>query len=121
MEVKKSRNNAICITCGKPYELCLACERTKSNWQPWKMFADTKNCYDVYEIINDYKFENITKEKAKELLENCNLTDLNSYKDSIKDIINEILSTKEVKEVEETIEEVSLEEKKTKKFVKKND
>jgi predicted sugar kinase len=110
---KIREENATCIVCGKKYHLCIACERSKATWQPWKMIADTENCYNIYNVINDYKFNKISKDEARNLLKELDLNELNSFKESSKKVIKEILATKKgykptkVKEITEEVKELT--------------
>lgn len=92
----KKEANTNCILCGKPYHLCIICESTKPDWKRWKTITDTENCYNIYVVLNDYNFGNITKEKAFELLSKFDLSDLENFKESTKNIIKDILSVKTV-------------------------
>lgn len=94
MTNKKNKNNATCITCGKGYHLCMACERSKSTWKYWKMLADSENCYKIYQVVNDYNFNKISKNEAKNLLEKLDLTELDTFRVNIKEKIIEIMKTK---------------------------
>ena len=93
---RENDKNATCIICGKKYHLCIACERTKATWKNWKIIADSENCYEVYKIVNDYNFNKITKSEAKDLLEKCNLTELETFKENVKNVIKEIIEEKNV-------------------------
>lgn len=99
---KENDKNATCIICGKEYHLCIACERTKSTWKHWKIIADNENCYKIYKIVNDYNFNKISKDEAKDLLKKCNLAELESFKDNVKNVIKEIMETKNVSKTVKT-------------------
>lgn len=107
---KQNRDNATCIICGKGYHLCIACERTKGNWKQWKMITDTENCYDIYHVLNDYNFGKITKDEARILLEKLDLKEVDSFRESVKKMIKEIMkkerTVKPVKVAAEIVEEV---------------
>lgn len=90
----KKEANSTCIICGQKYHLCVACERKHANWKPWRMFVDKENCYSIYKILNDYKFGKITKTEAKSLLATVDLSQLDSFKENIKNNIKEIMKTK---------------------------
>ena len=87
----KKEANSTCVICGQKYHLCVACERKKASWKPWKMFVDKENCYNIYKVLNDYSFNKITKDEARELLSKFDLSDLNSFKENVKEKINDIL------------------------------
>lgn len=103
---KIREENATCIVCGKKYHLCIACERSKATWKPWKMITDTENCYEIYKVLNDYNFNKISKEEAKILLEQLDLKNVNTYKEKVKNTIKEIMKRKRNSKIEEKIEEI---------------
>lgn len=94
-----AKNNETCIICGKQYHLCIVCERTKATWKQWKMLTDTENCYEIYKIVNDYTFKKISKTDAQDMLKNLDLTELNTFKDSVRKIIEEIMDVKKLQKV----------------------
>jgi hypothetical protein len=101
---KIREENATCIVCGKKYHLCIACERSKATWKPWKMVADTENCYEIYKVLNDYNFNKISKEEARKLLEKLDLKDVNTFKEKSKNKIKEIMKRKKAPKIEKIIE-----------------
>ena len=101
---KIREENATCIVCGKKYHLCIACERSKATWKPWKMIADTENCYEIYKVLNDYNFNKISKEEARNLLEKLDLKNVDTFKENVKSKIKEIMKRKKTSKVEKTIE-----------------
>lgn len=90
------RNNAICSICGKPYHKCLSCRDTM-NLQPWKVFTDTSEHYKVFQAVRGYNIGVYTKDEFKSKLKNIDLSDLETYKESIKVLIKDALE-KENKE-----------------------
>jgi hypothetical protein len=101
---KIREENATCIVCGKKYHLCIACERSKATWKTWKMIADTENCYEIYKVLNDYNFNKISKEEARNLLEKLDLKNVDTFKENVKSKIKEIMKRKKTSKVEKTIE-----------------
>ena len=87
----KKESNSTCVICGQKYHLCVACERKKATWKSWRMFVDKENCYNIYKVLNDYHFNKITKDEAKELLLKLDLSGLDNFKENIKEKINDIL------------------------------
>jgi len=87
--------NAHCSICGKGYYLCRSCKNEKK-FKPWRTVTDTIEHYKIYMAIHGYT---VTKNKdtAKAELQNCDLSDMSSFRDEIKEVINEIM-TEPVKE-----------------------
>lgn len=103
-----------CIVCGKEYEYCNNC-RAHVTFPAWKAIYHDENCKKIMGIATEYMAGNITKGVAKSKLENCDLSDKKSFKESVLNAINEIYASKKsaksevVKVVEEPadyIEEV---------------
>ncbi len=80
--------NAHCSICGKGYYLCQSCKNEKK-FKPWRTVTDTIEHYKIYMAIHGYT---VTKNKdiAKVELQNCDLSDMSSFKEEIKKVINEI-------------------------------
>ena len=108
---KIKEENSTCIICGKKYHLCIACERSKTNWQQWKVIADTENCYKIYKVLNDYNFNKISKEEARSLLGELDLKEVDSFKENVKKQIKDIMRNKKAhkitraKEIEEIVKD----------------
>ena len=86
-------NNSTCSICGKEYYLCLSCQNHKLT--PWKLHTDTSEHYKIYQILHGYTCDIYTKEEARNKLKNVDLSDLETFRESIKDRINDILSNNE--------------------------
>lgn len=86
-------NNRICLTCGKAYEYCGSCP-SSLNLPVWKNIFDTENCKTVFETVSDYAQNAITKEEAKAILSNCNIS--GKFNNNITKLIEDI----QIKEVE---------------------
>ena len=107
--------NHWCIICGKGYHACDSCDSVKS-FTPWRAIADTVGHYQIYMIIKQYNSKLITKSEARAMLKNLDLTDMESFKDSVKTTLSEILKedvlirkSNKKKVVEEDIKESTVE------------
>jgi hypothetical protein len=101
------KNNAKCSICGRDYHMCLSCKDTMSA-HPWKMFCDTSDHYQVFQVIRGYNTDVYTKDEARIKLKNINLEDIEDFKPNIKEIVKSILKEENpvVEVVEEPIETV---------------
>ena len=90
------KNNATCSICGKGYYMCLAC-KDAINLSPWRRHTDTSEHYKIYQILRGYNTRVYSKEEAKSKLQMVDLSDFDSLRDNIKDIINDILGENEEK------------------------
>lgn len=88
--------NHHCIICGKGYHACDSCDEVKT-FTPWRTMTDTIEHFQLYMVLQDYINKRITKAEAKKELSNFNLSEKDSFKDSAKNAINEILGSKIVK------------------------
>ena len=79
-----------CILCGKEYNYCPTC--TKDRNKPlWHKLYDSENCKNIFNALNDYNFNLISKEEAQAKLRSCDLSiDLNDhYRGEINAIMTE--------------------------------
>lgn len=82
--------NSYCVICGKGYHICKSCQEI-AHLNPWRMIADTPNCYQIYTALSEYNGGLITKEQARERLESRNLKDKDTFKERVRNTINEIM------------------------------
>ena len=103
------RNNAVCSICGKGYYMCLSC-KDKMSLSPWKLHTDTSEHYKVYQILRGLTIGVYSEDEAKKMLQMVDLTDLDCFKDNIKNRINSILAEDIIVEPIETVSNIQLEE-----------
>lgn len=104
------KNNAVCSICGKPYGMCLSCKELMK-LKPWQAHTCSSEHYKVYQVIHGLSTKVYDKAEAKNKLQNVDLSDLETYRDNIKDIIKDIMSIEDVKvEVVEELETVDIQE-----------
>lgn len=60
---------------------------------PWKVHTDTAKHYQVYQILHGYSTKVYTKEEARERFNNIDISDIESYRDNVKEIIKSIILT----------------------------
>ena len=97
------KNNAYCAICGNPYHVCMSC-LDSMRLSPWKIHTDTSEHFKVYQVIHGFTGNVYNKDEAKGKLKNIDLSDLNTFKPHIKQIIKDIL--KEEKPVVMTVKKV---------------
>jgi hypothetical protein len=98
-------NNSVCAICGEPYYLCLSC-KDQMELSPWKIHTDTSEHYKVYQILRGYNLGIYTKVQANKKLSNIDLSDINNFKDNIKEQINEIMASVTVKDEDTKVDTV---------------
>lgn len=100
----KKKNNAICSICGKSYHVCSSCKDVIKE-SPWKLHTDTPEHYKIYQVIHGLSTGVYTKEEAKLKFKNIDLSDLESFRENIKNIIEDVIGEDDKKsEIEEIIE-----------------
>ena len=95
--------NATCAICGQPYKICRTCQEIKS-FTPWRTITDTLQHYTLFLVLSEYS-RTKDKAKAKEELSKCDLSEKELFKDSVKNMIDEIMKEDTIKIIEETSEE----------------
>ena len=99
--------NATCDICGKKYHICSSCKEVKS-FTPWRTVTDTMQHYLIFLALSEYT-KTKDKEKAKEELSKCDLSELDTFNENIKTAIKEIMADGKEKVVE-TVSEETVEE-----------
>lgn len=99
--------NATCDICGKKYHICSSCKEVKS-FTPWRTVTDTMQHYLIFLALSEYT-KTKDKEKAKEELSKCDLSELDTFNENIKTVIKEIM-TEEKEKIVETVSEETVEE-----------
>lgn len=99
--------NATCDICGKKYHVCNSCKEVKS-FTPWRTVTDTMQHYLIFLALSEYT-KTKDKEKAKEELSKCDLSELDTFNENIKTVIKEIMAERKEKIVE-TVSEETVEE-----------
>ena len=95
--------NATCDICGKKYHICSSCKEVKS-FTPWRTVTDTMQHYIIFLALSEYT-KTKDKEKAKEELSKCDLSELDTFNENIKTAIKEIMAEGKEKIVETVSEE----------------
>ena len=94
--------NATCAICGQPYKICRTCQEIKS-FTPWRTITDTLQHYSLFLVLSEYS-RTKDKAKAKDELSKCDLSEKELFKDSVKNMIDEIMKEDTIKIIEETSE-----------------
>lgn len=104
------KNNRKCICCQKEYTFCPNCGDF-DNLPRWMSIFHDENCKKIFNTITEYYNKNLTKEQAKETLNKCDLSNKDTFKETIKKAIEEIYIDENVI-VEQEIKEVIINEEK---------
>ena len=82
--------NAYCAICGQGYHICQSCKEHKT-FRSWRTVVDSMEHYKIFLAIHGYTVSK-NLEEAKSELQNCDLSDLETFKPEIKSIIQKIVS-----------------------------
>ena len=77
--------NSFCRICGTEYHRC-NCRSEES----WRKVTDTPEHYQLFIVIRDYVNEVIDADKANGLLNKLDLTNLDTFRPNVKEVVAEI-------------------------------
>ena len=106
------KNNRKCICCQKEYSFCPNCS-DYDNLPRWMTIFHDENCKEIFNTVTSYYDKSITKDKAKERLDKCDLSNKYTFKESIKSAIGEIYAKTLVEVVEKEVEKETVKETET--------
>ncbi len=95
-----------CTVCGRQYKYCPKCSQY-DGMEKWHIEYCSEQCKNTYSIINKYAFKHITKDETKMLLEGNNITKNSDLLPRYKEVVEEILKTKEKEVVKQEIKMVT--------------
>ena len=81
--------NKTCLVCNKQYHHCYSCP-TDLQHPSWMELFDKENCKNIFNILSRHGQKMIINEEAKELLNQCDLSQKDNFADNIKNHINQI-------------------------------
>lgn len=87
--------NRVCFTCGTKHSYCPNCYDDR-HLETWHIMFHDENCKIIFNIINQHFHKYMTTEQAIIQLEQCDLTNIESFNEDIKKDIKDILSQKKV-------------------------
>lgn len=82
--------NSYCTVCGKGYHLCMSCNNHK--FTPWRSVTDTSEHYKIHQVLSAYNCGKYTKDEAKARLANVDLSDVETFRENVKNQIREIMA-----------------------------
>ena len=92
--MKKGRQ---CLCCGTTYQYCGTCPEDKYEPTTRALYC-SDNCCTIFHAATDYGFGLLTKEEAKEALQKCNLSKLDTFKEIVKCDVKGILEEEKVED-----------------------
>lgn len=95
--------NATCSICGEKYHLCNDCKNTM-DFTPWRRIADSVNCYKIFLVLRDYTNKCATKAETKEKLTSCDLSNLETFQENIKESIKNIMAEEKPKRTKKAVQ-----------------
>lgn len=107
------------MLCGTGYHACDTCNKEK-HYTPWRTLTDTIEHYKIFMVLKDYNNKMIGREKAKELLSELDLSGQDTYKDSAKNLLEDIFSETD-KEISADSNENVVSKKKSRRGMRSNE
>lgn len=77
------KDNRVCRCCGKVYTYCPNCAEFANKPAYMAMFHDG-NCKDIFMTCADFNHGDLTKNEAREILKNCDLSDKAHFEESVQ-------------------------------------
>lgn len=99
--------NHWCVVCGTGYHACDTCDEIKS-FTPWRALTDTVEHYQIFLILKQFNNGIIDKEEAKSMLSGLDLSKRDTFKESAKNVLNEIF--KEETQTRKSVRKKSVED-----------
>ena len=99
--------NHWCVVCGTGYHACDTCDEIKS-FTPWRALTDTVEHYQIFLILKQSNNGIIDKEEAKSMLSGLDLSKRDTFKESAKNVLNEIF--KEEAQTRKSVRKKSVED-----------
>ena len=84
-----ARSTRKCIVCGKEYEFCGGCKR--KNKPSWMNLYHEENCKDIWHAITTF-YDKDGAVAAAERLSNLDLSDMDNFREDVKDKIEKIFA-----------------------------
>lgn len=95
-----------CLCDGTEYSYCRSC--TKDRNRPlWSTLYCSENCRNIFETLNEYNFNHITEDEARELLKDCDLSNRDNFSEGVKKDIEKFYPSE--KKVEINVEPTEIE------------
>lgn len=91
-----ARNNRVCCVCGKEYYYCSNDCMDSVNKPSWLGSFCCENCRNVYNACACYNVNKMSKDEAKEILDNCDLSNKKNFTPAAQRLIAEIYHNDDV-------------------------
>ena len=84
-----------CLLCGKEYKFCPTCGEDR--YAPvWKNTFCSEDCSRIFKCAMSFYMSLITKEEAMKIVSECDTTNIEAYRDDIKQTIKKIMTVDKV-------------------------
>lgn len=72
-----------CYLCGEKYGYCPSCSQDK--YKPaWMATFHSENCKNIFDIATRFNMQLLTKEEAKAVMEQCDLSNKSNFKSYVQ-------------------------------------
>jgi hypothetical protein len=100
-----ARRERNCYLCGKDYKYCPTC--TQDRMKPsWMAEFHSESCKNIFDICTRYNMGIMTKEDAREALDNCDLSNKANFKSYVQTDLKNIFADESPKKAKSKTREV---------------
>lgn len=92
------RTNRTCMICQTKYYYCSHCDEALAGapgFEPWKILVHDENCRKILNILQKHSTKVLSTKEAKELLQECDLSVIDTAQDIVKNQVKEIMDSSE--------------------------
>lgn len=91
-----AKKNRTCYVCQEEYSYCPSC--SKDYLKPtWMVMFHDENCKKIFETLQQYSLKELSAEEALLVIEQCDLSQKNKFRNDSKKVINELLAKKRLR------------------------
>lgn len=95
------RRTRECYLCGEKYSYCPTCSQDKTK-PTWMAEFHEVNCKTIFQTCTDFNMKLLTKDEAKKVLSDCNLSNKESFRSSVQKTLGAIFAEDKKPAVEKT-------------------
>lgn len=85
------RRSRECYLCGEKYSYCPTCSQDKMK-PTWMAEFHEVNCKTIFQTCTDFNMKLLTKDEAKKVLSDCNLSNKESFRSSVQKTLGAIFA-----------------------------
>lgn len=95
-----ARRQRTCYLCGTTYQYCGSCSQDRMK-PAWMAEFHSENCKNIFDIATRFNMQLLTKDEAREAMEQCDLANRDNFKSYVQVDLDNIFSEIEHEVVKE--------------------